>query len=84
MDPRRLALAVVTMVAALEGEFRCSAYGNVVTFDVKHKFGGKRNDLRALKAHDMRRRGRFLSTVDVDVPLGGDGHAAGAGLVFVF
>ncbi|PPS01639.1 hypothetical protein GOBAR_AA19021 [Gossypium barbadense] len=82
MDLRRLALAAVTLVAALVGEFGCSAYGNVVTFDVKHKFAGKRNHLRAMKAHDMRRHGRFLSTVDVDVPLGGDGHPSGAGLYF--
>ncbi|TYI16635.1 hypothetical protein ES332_A08G268300v1 [Gossypium tomentosum] len=82
MDLRRLALAAVTLVAALVGEFGCSAYGNVVTFDVKHKFAGKRNHLRAMKAHDMRRHGRFLSTVDFDMPLGGDGHPSGAGLYF--
>ncbi|XP_022745419.1 aspartic proteinase-like protein 2 isoform X2 [Durio zibethinus] len=81
MDLRRLALAVVTVAVTVVGEFGC-CFGNVVTFDVKHKFAGKGKNLSALRAHDIRRHGRLLSTVNVDLPLGGNGHPSETGLYF--
>ncbi|KAK9043674.1 hypothetical protein V6N11_072009 [Hibiscus sabdariffa] len=77
MEQWRVALAIVMMVNG----FGCG-FGNVVTLDVKHMFAGQERMLSAMKAHDMRRHARLLSTVDIDVPLGGDGHATGAGLYF--
>ncbi|XVF41479.1 hypothetical protein PTKIN_Ptkin01aG0283000 [Pterospermum kingtungense] len=83
MDLRRLALVVVTVAVMLVVEFGCCSFGNVVTFDVKHKFGGKIKNLSALRAHDIRRHGRFLSTtVDIDLPLGGNGEPSETGLYF--
>ncbi|EOY09779.1 Eukaryotic aspartyl protease family protein, putative isoform 2 [Theobroma cacao] len=82
MDLRRLALVVVTMALTVVGEFGRCSFGNVVTFDVKHKFAGKGKNLSAVKAHDIRRRGRLLSTVDVDLPLGGNGDPSETGLYF--
>ncbi|KAK8660268.1 hypothetical protein V6N13_051200 [Hibiscus sabdariffa] len=76
MDLWRLALAIV-MLNEIRGSF-----GNVITFDVKHKFAGQPRNLTAMKAHDMRRHARLLSTVDIDIPLGGDGYPTGAGLYF--
>ncbi|KAL4304001.1 hypothetical protein GQ457_10G015340 [Hibiscus cannabinus] len=76
MEQWRVALAIVMMVNG----FGCS-FGNVVTLDVKHMFAGQERMLSAMKAHDMRRHARLLSTVDIDIPLGGDGHATGAGYV---
>ncbi|XVE90617.1 hypothetical protein DITRI_Ditri20bG0092100 [Diplodiscus trichospermus] len=81
-DLRRLALAVVTVVLTVVGEFSCGSFGNVVTFDVKHKFAGKGKNLSALRVHDIRRRGRLLSTVDIDLPLGGNGQPSETGLYF--
>ncbi|XVF30273.1 hypothetical protein REPUB_Repub16aG0042700 [Reevesia pubescens] len=78
MDLRRLALAVVTLV----GEFGCYSYGNVVSFDVRHKFSGKGKSLSALRDHDIRRHVRLLSTFDVDLPLGGIGRPSETGLYF--
>ncbi|KAL4318935.1 hypothetical protein GQ457_18G010410 [Hibiscus cannabinus] len=76
MDLWRLALAIV-MLNEIRGSF-----GNVITFDVKHKFAGQPRNLTAMRAHDMRRHARLLSTVDIDIPLGGDGYPTGAGLYF--
>ncbi|XP_022743763.1 aspartic proteinase-like protein 2 [Durio zibethinus] len=81
-DLRRLALAVVTVAVTVVGEFGCCSVGNVVTFDVKHKFAGKGKNLSALRAHDIRRHGRLLSTVDIDLPLGGNGQPSETGLYF--
>ncbi|GMI88720.1 hypothetical protein like AT5G36260 [Hibiscus trionum] len=77
MEQWRVALAIVLLV----NQFGCS-FGNVVTLNVKHKFAGQQRSLSAMKSHDTRRHARLLSTVDIDVPLGGDGHATGAGLYF--
>ncbi|XP_022719854.1 aspartic proteinase-like protein 2 [Durio zibethinus] len=82
MDLRRLELAVVTVAMAVVGEFGCCSFGNVVTFDVKHKFAGKGKNLSALRAHDIRRHGRLLSTVDVDLHIGGNGQPSETGLYF--
>ncbi|XP_039040653.1 aspartic proteinase 39-like [Hibiscus syriacus] len=62
-------------------EFSCD-FGNIITLNVKHKFAGQQRNLSSMKAHDMRRLARFFSTVDIDIPLGGDGHPSGAGLYF--
>ncbi|XVF41477.1 hypothetical protein PTKIN_Ptkin01aG0282800 [Pterospermum kingtungense] len=82
MDLRRLSLTVVTVAVMLVGEFGCCCLGNVVTFDVKYKFGGKVRSLREMRAHDTRRHGRLLSTVDIDLPLGGNGDPSETGLYF--
>ncbi|GMI94182.1 hypothetical protein like AT3G02740 [Hibiscus trionum] len=81
MDLWRPALAIVTAAVVFLNEFSCS-FGDVVTLDVKHKFAGQPRNLTAMKAHDLRRHGRLLSTVDIDIPLGGDGYPTGAGLYF--
>ncbi|KAA8533405.1 hypothetical protein F0562_031161 [Nyssa sinensis] len=51
-----------------------------VVFEVQHKFAGRERSLAALKAHDARRHGRFLSAVDI--PLGGNGHPTETALYF--
>ncbi|OMO61968.1 Peptidase A1 [Corchorus olitorius] len=83
MDVRRLALVVLAVAVAVVGEFGGSSYANVMTFDVKRKFSGKANNLSALKAHDYRRHDRLLSAVNVDLPIGGNGHPTETGLVFL-
>lgn len=55
--------------------------GNIV-FPVQHKFKGRERNLSALKAHDVRRHGRFL--FDIDLELGGNGQPSETGLVFLF
>ncbi|XVE62161.1 hypothetical protein DITRI_Ditri06bG0096200 [Diplodiscus trichospermus] len=80
MDLRRLVLAVLTVTVVVE--FACFSFGNVVTFDVKHKFAGKEKNLSAFRAHDIRRHGRLLSTVGVDLVIGGNGHPSETGLYF--
>ncbi|XP_074310686.1 aspartic proteinase 36-like [Silene latifolia] len=54
-------------------------YGNAV-FKVEHKFKGGRRTIKELRAHDQRRHGRFLATVDL--PLGGNGQPSDTGLYF--
>ncbi|KAK9997953.1 hypothetical protein SO802_017556 [Lithocarpus litseifolius] len=53
--------------------------GNIV-FPVQHKFKGRERNLSALKAHDVRRHGRFL--FDIDLELGGNGQPSETGLYF--
>ncbi|PPD70622.1 hypothetical protein GOBAR_DD32496 [Gossypium barbadense] len=43
---------------------------------------GHGKNLSALRAHDIRRHGRLLSTIGVDLPLGGNGHPSETGLYF--
>lgn len=65
-------LLVVVVLAAV-------AEGNVV-FKVKHKYGGRGSSLLPeLKAHDSRRHGRMLASVDFH--LGGNGQPTDAALV---
>lgn len=52
--------------------------GNFV-FPVQHKFKGKERSLSAFKSHDMRRHGRILSAVDLQ--LGGNSLPTETGLV---
>ncbi|KAK2361786.1 Eukaryotic aspartyl protease family protein [Trifolium repens] len=59
--------------------FFVASNANLV-FPVERKFKGPHHSLDAIKAHDDRRRGRFLSAVDV--PLGGDGLPSSTGLYF--
>jgi len=54
------------------------ANANLV-FPVERKFKGPIENLAAIKDHDARRRGRFLSAVDI--PLGGNGRANSNGSV---
>ncbi|KAG6607130.1 Aspartic proteinase-like protein 2 [Cucurbita argyrosperma subsp. argyrosperma] len=51
-----------------------------LVFKVQHKFNGRQRSLSAFKAHDMHRRGRFLSAIDLE--LGGNGHPSESGLYF--
>lgn len=81
MDLRKLvvaSMAVLMVVVIAELGF---VSGNFV-FNVQHKFAGREHSLSELKAHDNRRHSRILSQVDVDLPLGGNGHPAEAGLYF--
>ncbi|XP_061351181.1 aspartic proteinase 36 [Gastrolobium bilobum] len=73
MDLRGLLLVLVA------GLFCCVANANLV-FPVERKFKGPHSSLGAIKAHDARRRGRFLSAIDV--PLGGNGLPSSTGLYF--
>ncbi|KAB2085623.1 hypothetical protein ERO13_A05G392900v2 [Gossypium hirsutum] len=82
MDLRRLALVVVTVAVTVVGEFGCGCFGNVLTLNVLRKFAGHGKNLSALRAHDIRRHGRLLSTIGVDLPLGGNGHPSETGLYF--
>ncbi|OMO77934.1 Peptidase A1 [Corchorus capsularis] len=82
MDLRRLALVALAVAVAVVGDFGGSSYAKVMTFDVKRKFSGKAKNLSALKAHDYRRHGRLLSAVNVDLPIGGNGHPSETGLYF--
>ncbi|KAK4282987.1 hypothetical protein QN277_014291 [Acacia crassicarpa] len=60
-------------------EFCWFAHGNLV-FPVHHKFKGRENSLSAMKTHDVRRRGRYLSAVDLN--LGGNGQPSETGLYY--
>ncbi|KAK8715436.1 hypothetical protein V6N13_042770 [Hibiscus sabdariffa] len=82
MDLRRLALLAVTVAAMVVGELGSGCLGNVLTLNVKRKFTGRAKDLCAMRAQDMRRHGRLLSTIDVDLPLGGNGQPSETGLYF--
>ncbi|KAL5767230.1 hypothetical protein ACOSQ2_014013 [Xanthoceras sorbifolium] len=82
MDARRLAVVLAGMVVAVVVQLGgCGVSGNLV-FKVENKFriGGKERTLSALKAHDARRRGRILSSVDL--PMGGNGLPSETGLYF--
>lgn len=56
-----------------------SAVSANYVFPVEHKFKGKPRSLSALRAHDVRRHGRFLSVVDLQ--LGGSGLPSETGFV---
>ncbi|TXG48815.1 hypothetical protein EZV62_024690 [Acer yangbiense] len=81
MDVRRLAAVVVVAAVTVLAVQLGGVFGNLV-FKVENKFriGGKERTLSALKAHDDRRRGRILSSVDL--PLGGNGQPSETGLYF--
>ncbi|XP_073298521.1 aspartic proteinase 39-like, partial [Primulina huaijiensis] len=59
----------------------CVVKGNVV-FEVHHKYGGRREKaaLSSLRAHDSRRHGRMLASIDFQ--LGGDGSPTNAALYY--
>ncbi|XP_048324804.2 aspartic proteinase 36 [Ziziphus jujuba] len=71
----RLALLGGILVLALFS----TVSGNFV-FPVQHKFKGRERSLRTLKDHDMRRHGRILSSVDLQ--LGGNSMPTDIGLYF--
>lgn len=72
MDLRREALLGLFLFS-----FCLSVSCNLV-FDVQHKFKGRERSLNALRSHDLRRHGRLLSVIDLQ--LGGNGHPAETGL----
>ncbi|XP_022961001.1 aspartic proteinase-like protein 2 [Cucurbita moschata] len=74
MDLRREALLGLFLFS-----FCLSVSCNLV-FDVQHKFKGRERSLNALRSHDLRRHGRLLSVIDLQ--LGGNGHPAETGLYF--
>ncbi|KAJ8421889.1 hypothetical protein Cgig2_009608 [Carnegiea gigantea] len=53
-----------------------TAYGNAF-FKVEHKFKGQKRTLKELRAHDARRHGRMLGSIDL--PLGGNALPSDAG-----
>uniref|UniRef100_A0A7C9EWP1 Peptidase A1 domain-containing protein n=1 Tax=Opuntia streptacantha TaxID=393608 RepID=A0A7C9EWP1_OPUST len=55
------------------------AYGNAF-FKVEHKFKGEKRWLKELRAHDARRHGTMLGSIDL--PLGGNALPSDAGLYF--
>ena len=67
------------VVGMLLLELCCVANANFV-LPVQRKFQGPVTSLSAIKAHDARRHGRFLSAVDFN--LGGDGLPSETGFVF--
>ncbi|XP_073122600.1 aspartic proteinase 36-like isoform X2 [Henckelia pumila] len=62
-------------------DLMCSVKGNVV-FEVHHKYGGRgeKAALSNLRAHDSRRHGRMLGSIDFQ--LGGDGSPTSAALYY--
>ncbi|KAJ7978274.1 Aspartic proteinase-like protein 2 [Quillaja saponaria] len=76
MDPSLRGLLIIVMLIL---EISGFVYGNLV-LPVHHKFKGQHKSLSALKAHDIHRRGRILSAVDLN--LGGNGHPSETGLYF--
>ncbi|KNA09451.1 hypothetical protein SOVF_153530 [Spinacia oleracea] len=77
MDLRGLiVLCVICIWQCLEVKM---VSGNAV-FKVEHKFKGRDRTLKELRAHDARRHGRMLDTVDF--ALGGSGVPTDAGLYF--
>uniref|UniRef100_A0A7C9EXZ4 Peptidase A1 domain-containing protein n=1 Tax=Opuntia streptacantha TaxID=393608 RepID=A0A7C9EXZ4_OPUST len=55
------------------------AYGNAF-FKVEHKFKGEKRWLKELRAHDARRHGTMLGSIDL--PLGSNALPSDAGLHF--
>ncbi|XP_022933920.1 aspartic proteinase-like protein 2 isoform X2 [Cucurbita moschata] len=49
-----------------------------LVFEVQHKFKGREKTLNELRSHDVRRHGRLLSIVDLE--LGGNGQPAETGI----
>lgn len=82
MDPRtRLVRAFLTLFVVVALQFCCLPLSRAnMVFQVQHKFAGRQRSLSDFKAHDARRHARLLSSVDL--PLGGNGHPAEAGLYF--
>ncbi|KAK7295199.1 hypothetical protein RJT34_18104 [Clitoria ternatea] len=77
MDLReRLLLFHVGLLAL---QLCCVANANLV-LPVERKFKGPLQSLADVKDHDARRRGRFLSAVDI--PLGGNGRPSSTGLYY--
>lgn len=55
----------------------CSVANANYVFSVNRKFNLSDSSLDTIQIHDTRRRGRFLSAVDI--PLGGDGRPTSTG-----
>ncbi|KAJ8747891.1 hypothetical protein K2173_012781 [Erythroxylum novogranatense] len=78
MDLLRL-VAVLFMFLVVQLHMPILSRGNLV-FKVQHKFAAQERSLTAFKAHDVQRHRRILYAADL--PLGGSGHPAEAGLYF--
>lgn len=76
---RGLILIIVSLFSIQLCCLVSSSNANMV-FPVQRKFKGPHESLDAIKAHDARRHGRFLSAVDV--PLGGNGLPSSTGFAF--
>nr|AJA74402.1 aspartic protease [Cicer arietinum] len=76
---RGLILIIVSLFSIQLCCLVSSSNANMV-FPVQRKFKGPHESLDAIKAHDARRHGRFLSAVDV--PLGGNGLPSSTGLYY--
>ncbi|GLT75650.1 hypothetical protein SLA2020_473550 [Shorea laevis] len=77
VDVKKWMLSVLAVLAV--AELGCVS-ANVVSFEVRHKFAGRDRNLSSMMAHDVRRRGRLLSAVDLE--MGGNGNPSDAGLYF--
>ena len=75
---RGLVVVGIIIIILLDLSWVAHATANLA-FPVVHKFKGRQRSLTALKAHDDRRRGRFLSAVDLS--LGGNGLPSEIGFV---
>lgn len=73
MDLGREALVGLLLLMSFSLPGSCN-----LVFEVQHKFKGREKSLNELRAHDVRRHGRLLSVVDLE--LGGNGHPAETGL----
>ena len=76
MEIARLAVVSFLLVISFLSIGDCN-----LVFNVHHKFKGRERSLEAFKAHDVLRRGRFLSAIDLN--LGGNGHPSESGLVLI-
>lgn len=76
MDLNLKGTLLLLLILAVE---LCSVVNANLVLSVQRKFKGPHTSLSAIKAHDSRRRGRFLSAVDVE--LGGNGLPSATGFV---
>lgn len=81
MDLGREVLVGLMMLMLLLLSFCVPGSCNLV-FEVQHKFKGRERSLNAMISHDVRRHGRLLSVIDLE--LGGNGHPAETGLAISF
>ncbi|CAM8891616.1 unnamed protein product [Rhodiola kirilowii] len=79
-----MALASTTLILLIFLQLAIWVSANLM-FEVKHRFGGRNSPLRDLRAHDLRRHGRLLSSAPpyaVDVNLGGNGNPVETGVYY--
>ncbi|KAJ4838776.1 hypothetical protein Tsubulata_033751 [Turnera subulata] len=80
MDPSRVVRGWFTTAVLVVVLLQLPSSSANMVFRVQHKFAGRHRNLSEFRAHDAHRHARLLSAVDL--PLGGNGHPAEAGLYF--